>query len=109
MQTDGYSGARVEVHDYEDGKKEPNQRSCSIPDHRLDRIAALYPDKKKVASAFELVDLAGVSYGEVKNSLYLSALRKADGLIHVVRGFRRLLAAVPRRPGTGPRLCHVAR
>jgi GTP-binding protein YchF len=82
------SGARVEVHAYEDGKKEPNQRTCSIPDSRLDRIAALYPDKKKIASAFELIDLAGVSYGEVKNSLYLSALRKADGLIHVVRGFR---------------------
>ncbi len=82
------SGARVEVHAYEDGKKEPNQRTCPIPDSRLDRIASLYPDKKKVASSFELIDLAGVSYGEVKNSLYLSALRKADGLIHVVRGFR---------------------
>ncbi len=82
------SGARVEVHGYEDGKREPNQRTCSIPDPRFDRIAALYPEKKKVDSSFELIDLAGVSYGEVKNSLYLSALRKADGLIHVVRGFR---------------------
>jgi len=82
------SGARVEVHAYEDGKREPNQRTCSIPDSRLDRIASLYPDKKKIACSFELIDLAGVSYGEVKNSLYLSALRKADGLIHVVRGFR---------------------
>ena len=82
------SGARVEVHAYEDGKREPNQRTCPIPDSRLDRVAALSPDKKKVAAGFELIDLAGVSYGEVKNSLYLSALRKADGLIHVVRGFR---------------------
>jgi ribosome-binding ATPase len=82
------SGARVEVHAYEDGKREPNQRTCHLPDSRLDRVAALSPDKKKVAASFELIDLAGVSYGEVKNSLYLSALRKADGLIHVVRGFR---------------------
>jgi GTP-binding protein YchF len=82
------SGARVEVHAYEDGKREPNQRTCSIPDSRLDRIAALYPEKKRTACSFELIDLAGVSYGEVKDSLYLSALRKADGLIHVVRGFR---------------------
>jgi GTP-binding protein YchF len=81
------SGAGVEVHAYEDGKREPNQRACPIPDSRLDRIAALSPDKKKVAASFELIDLAGVSYGEVKNSLYLSALRKADALIHVVRGF----------------------
>jgi len=82
------SGAKVEVHPYEDGKSEPNQRTCAIPDARLDRVAALSPDKKKIPASFELVDLAGVSYGEVKNSLYLSALRKADGLIHVVRGFR---------------------
>jgi GTP-binding protein YchF len=82
------SGARVEVHSYEDGKREPNQRTCAIPDPRLDRVGALSPDKKKVPASFELIDLAGVSYGEVKNSLYLSALRKADGLIHVVRGFK---------------------
>jgi hypothetical protein len=82
------SGARIEVHAYENGKREPNQRTCAIPDSRLDRIAALHPEKKKVATSFDLIDLAGVSFGEVKNSLYLSALRKADGLIHVVRGFR---------------------
>ena len=96
------SGAQVEVHGYEDGKREPNQRTCLIPDPRLDRISALYPDKKKVASSFELLDLAGVSYGEVKNSLYLSVLRKADALIHVVRGFRDPQIPPPKgiiRPG----------
>ncbi len=91
------SGARVEVHAYEDGKTEPNQRNCAIPDSRLDRIAALYPEKNRVPASFELLDLAGVSYGEVKNSLYLSALRKADALIHVVRGFRE--AQIPHPKG----------
>jgi hypothetical protein len=81
------TGARIEVKAYEDGKKEANQRTCFIPDFRLERIAALYPEKKKISATFELVDLAGVSYGEVKNSIYLSVLRKADALIHVVRGF----------------------
>ncbi|MBN2409106.1 MAG: redox-regulated ATPase YchF [Candidatus Aminicenantes bacterium] len=90
------SGARIEVHAYEDGKREPNQRTCAIPDFRLDRIAALHPDKKKVAASFELIDLAGVSFGEVKNSLYLSALRKADALLHVVRGFRDPQIAHPK-------------
>ena len=56
----------------------------------------LYPEKKKVAASFDLIDLAGVSYGEVKNSLYLSALRKADGLVHVVRGFRIPIFPIPR-------------
>jgi hypothetical protein len=90
------SGAHVEVKAYEDGKREPTQRTCPVPDVRLDRIAALYPDKKKINAAVELFDLAGVSYGEVKNSIYLSALRKADGLIHVVRGFVDPQIAHPR-------------
>jgi GTP-binding protein YchF len=81
------TGARVEVRAYDDGRREPNQRTCPLPDPRLDRIAAIYPEKKKIPASCEIIDLAGVSYGEVKNSIYLSALRKADALIHVVRGF----------------------
>jgi GTP-binding protein YchF len=82
------SGARIQVRAYEDGKREPNVRTCSIPDARLDRIAALYPEKKKIPASFDLADLVGISFGEVKDSLLLSTLRKADGLVHVVRAFR---------------------
>jgi GTP-binding protein YchF len=81
------TGARCEVKVYADGRREPNQRACQAPDDRLDWIAALYPDKQKIPASHELVDLAGVSYGEVKDSIYLSALRKAGALVHVVRGF----------------------
>jgi hypothetical protein len=81
------TGARCEVKAYEDGRREANQRTCHSPDDRLDWIAALYPEKKKIPVSYELIDLAGVSYGEVKNSIYLGALRQADALIHVVRGF----------------------
>jgi len=81
------TGARVEVTSYEDGKREPNERMGHFPDARLDRISGLYPEKKKIAAAVDCVDLAGISYGEVKTSVFLNALRKADGLVHVVRGF----------------------
>jgi GTP-binding protein YchF len=82
------SGAHIEVKAYEDGNREPNVRTCPVPDARFDRIAALYPEKKKVPAAFDLSDLVGISYGEVKSSLWLGNLRKADGLVHVVRAFR---------------------
>ncbi|HYA49174.1 MAG TPA: DUF933 domain-containing protein [Burkholderiales bacterium] len=82
------SGAHLEVRAYEDGKREPNVRTCRVPDGRLDRIAALYPEKKKVPAALDLTDLVGISYGEVKDSLFLANLHKADGLVHVVRAFR---------------------
>ncbi len=82
------AGARVDVHSHGDGPREPSVRSCPVPDPRLDRIAALYPEKKKVPAALDLTDLAGIAFGEVKTSLLLGHLRKADGLVHVVRAFR---------------------
>lgn len=81
------TGARLEVKGYEDGKKEPHQRTTAIPDSRLDLVATLYPERKKNPASAELMDLAGMSFGEVKNSIYLSHLRRADLLVHVVRGF----------------------
>jgi len=81
------TGARIEVKAYENGKKEPHLRTCQVPDPRLDRIAALYPEKKKVQATVDFIDLGGISYGEIKTSAYLNYLRKADSLVHVVRGF----------------------
>jgi GTP-binding protein YchF len=79
--------ARVDVRGYDDGKREPTVRTVPLPDGRLDRIAAAYPEKKRVAASMDLTDLVGISFGEVKTSLLLGHLRKADGLVHVVRGF----------------------
>jgi GTP-binding protein YchF len=81
------AGAHAAVHAYDDGKREPNARTVPLPDTRLDRIAAAYPEKRKIAAALELTDLVGISFGEVKTSLFLGHLRKADGLVHVVRAF----------------------
>ncbi|MGB8953416.1 MAG: redox-regulated ATPase YchF [Candidatus Aminicenantales bacterium] len=82
------TGSRIEVKTYENGKKETNQRTCPLPDSRLDRIGEIYSEKKKIFAMVDFVDLAGISYGEVKSSAYLSRLRKSDSLIHVVRGFQ---------------------
>ena len=81
------AGAHAAVSAYDDGKREPNVRTVPLPDPRLDRLAAAYPGKKKTAAALDLTDLAGISFGEVKTSLCLGHLRKADGLVHVARGF----------------------
>ena len=81
------TGAKIDVKSYEDGKKELNQRTCPVPDPRLEKIWALYPEKKKIPATIDFIDLAGISYGDVKSSEYLNYLRKADGLTHIVRGF----------------------
>ncbi|MBN2207014.1 MAG: redox-regulated ATPase YchF [Candidatus Aminicenantes bacterium] len=91
------AGAHVEVKAYEDGKKDAHVHACPVPDARLDRVAALYPEKTKVQAQVDIVDLAGVSFGEVKSGAYLNLLRKADALVHVVRGFRD--ASIPHPAG----------
>jgi GTP-binding protein YchF len=81
------TGAKIDTSAFDSGKKEPNLRTCAVPDSRLDQLAGLYPDKEKHPTSIDYIDLAGISYGEVKNESYLNHLRKADGLTHVVRGF----------------------
>ena len=81
------AGANAAVRAYDDGKREPNVRAVALPDPRLDRIAAAYPEKTKIAAALDLTDLVGISFGEVKTSFLLGHLRKADGLVHIVRAF----------------------
>jgi GTP-binding protein YchF len=81
------TGAKVDTSAYESGKKEPHLRTCPVPDQRLDQIWMLHSDKKKLPASIDYIDLAGISYGEVKDETYLSHLRKADGLTHVVRSF----------------------
>ena len=81
------TGANIEVHAYGTKKKETNLRTCFIPDNRLNQIWELYQDKEKKPAAVDYVDLAGISYGDVRNEAYLNYLRKADGLTHVIRGY----------------------
>jgi GTP-binding protein YchF len=81
------AGVHAAVRAYDDGKREPNVHAVPLPDLRLDRIAAAYPEKKRIAASMDLTDLVGISFGEVKTSLCLGHLRKADGLVHVARAF----------------------
>jgi len=81
------TGARIETQAYDTGKKEPNLRICPVPDWRLDKLGSIYPEKELKPATMDYVDLAGLSYGEIKTTAYLNYLRRADGLAHVVRRF----------------------
>jgi GTP-binding protein YchF len=91
------TGAKIDVKSYETGKKEFNRRTCPVPDARLEKIWALYSEKNKIPATVDIIDLAGISYGDVKSSAYLNYLRKADGLTHIIRGF--LDAQIPHPKG----------
>ncbi len=68
---------------------EPNVGVVTVPDERLDKLAALYSSKKVTPAVIEFVDIAGLvkgaSHGEGLGNKFLSHIREVDAIVHVVR------------------------
>ena len=83
------AGARVESYPF--CTIEANVGTVSVPDERLNRLAALYPEKRKVPTHLEFIDIAGLvehaSDGEGMGNQFLSEIRAVDAILHVVRCF----------------------
>lgn len=63
----------------------------SVPDKRLDVLEKMYNSKKKVYTAIEFYDIAGLvkgaSKGEGLGNKFLSHIREVEAIVHVVRCF----------------------
>ncbi|MCK4836505.1 MAG: DUF933 domain-containing protein [Candidatus Aminicenantes bacterium] len=57
-----------------------------VPDQRLDNVAK-HIDLPPVHVKIDYLDTGPISFGEVKNSTFIDLLRRADGLVHIARGF----------------------
>ena len=70
---------------------EPNVGIVSVPDERLDKLAAMSKSEKILPAAIEFVDIAGLvagaSEGEGLGNQFLSHIREVDAIIQVVRCF----------------------
>jgi GTP-binding protein YchF len=70
---------------------EPNLGIVTVPDLRLDKIAAISHSKKITPTAIEFVDIAGLvkgaSTGEGLGNQFLSQIREVDAIVEVVRCF----------------------
>ncbi|MGO5065674.1 redox-regulated ATPase YchF [Clostridium sporogenes] len=70
---------------------EPNVGVVSVPDKRLDVLEKMYSAKKKVPTAIEFYDIAGLvkgaSKGEGLGNKFLSHIREVEAIVHVVRCF----------------------
>mgnify|MGYP000741624557 CR=1 FL=1 len=70
---------------------EPNVGVVSVPDKRLDVLEKIYNTKKKVYTAIEFYDIAGLvkgaSKGEGLGNKFLSHIREVAAIVHVVRCF----------------------
>jgi hypothetical protein len=70
---------------------EPNTGVVTVPDQRLDVLAAMSKSAKIIPAVFEFVDIAGLvkgaSTGEGLGNQFLGHIREVDAIIQVVRCF----------------------
>jgi ribosome-binding ATPase len=60
---------------------------ATVPDDRLDRLAAQYNPQKLIHATVEYADVAAISQEALKETALLASLRNVDALIHVLRAF----------------------
>ncbi|GAA4037895.1 redox-regulated ATPase YchF [Parerythrobacter jejuensis] len=70
---------------------EPNVGQVSVPDERLDKIAAIASSAKIIPTQLAFVDIAGLvkgaSQGEGLGNQFLGNIREVDAVVHVLRCF----------------------
>jgi GTP-binding protein YchF len=83
------AGAKVESFPFSTIKT--NVGVVAVPDPRLDRLSALYPEKRKVPTTLEFLDIAGLvrgaHAGEGLGNQFLAEIRNVDAIAHIVRCF----------------------
>ena len=70
---------------------EPNVGRVSVPDERLEKLAAISKSAKLIPTQLEFVDIAGLvrgaASGEGLGNQFLAHIREVDAIIHVLRCF----------------------
>ncbi|MGQ9700747.1 MAG: redox-regulated ATPase YchF [Candidatus Bipolaricaulaceae bacterium] len=83
------AGAKVEPYPF--STLQAQKGVTPVPDPRLNRLHALFPQKKKVPTTIEVVDIAGLvegaSQGAGLGNQFLADIRNVEAILHVVRCF----------------------
>src|SRR5688500_8689553 len=70
---------------------EPNTGVVTVPDPRLDALAAIVNPERTLPATVQFVDIAGLvggaSQGEGLGTQFLANIREVDAIVHVVRCF----------------------
>lgn len=82
---------QVDTSNYPFATIDPNVGVVSVPDERLDKLAALSHSKKVVPTIVEFVDIAGLvkgaAQGEGLGNKFLTHIREVDAICHIIRAF----------------------
>lgn len=82
---------QIDIQNYPFTTIDPNVGVVAVPDKRVDALSDLSKSKKKVYTAIEFIDIAGLvqgaSQGEGLGNKFLANIREADAIAQVVRAF----------------------
>ncbi|HZY71670.1 MAG TPA: redox-regulated ATPase YchF [Edaphobacter sp.] len=85
------TSAKAQAANYPFCTIDPNVGVVTVPDERLDKIAAIVHPNRTVPTTMEFVDIAGLvagaSKGEGLGNQFLGHIRNTDAVAHVVRCF----------------------
>jgi GTP-binding protein YchF len=77
---------KEKISKYSTAGNEFHKAIVDVPDPRLQKLADFFKTPP-VYAKIEYLDAGPISLGEVKNSTFIDLLRRADGLVHLVRAF----------------------
>ncbi|AWN14503.1 redox-regulated ATPase YchF [Salinisphaera sp. LB1] len=85
------TAAEIPAENYPFCTIDPNVGVVTVPDPRLDKLAAIAAPEKVLPTTIEFVDIAGLvagaSTGEGLGNQFLANIRETDAILHVVRCF----------------------
>ena len=83
--------SNVEAANYPFATINPNTGMVIVKDKRIDFLSSIFNPKKKIYTAIEFYDIAGLvkgaSHGEGLGNQFLSNIRETDAILHLVRCF----------------------
>ncbi|MCP4220857.1 MAG: redox-regulated ATPase YchF [bacterium] len=77
---------KEEISKFSTSTNEYHKAIIDVPDERLKRLADHF-DTPPVYAKIEFLDTGAIAFGDSKNSTFVDLLRRADGLVHMVRAF----------------------
>ena len=85
------TNAGIETSAFYSGKTGTNINMAVVPDERVDFLSKMFKPKKTTYAQIEFIDIPGLvrgaSQGKGTGNEFLSAVRDADALVHILRSF----------------------
>ena len=77
---------KEEISKFSTSTDEYHKAVIDVPDERLKRLSEFFK-KPAIYARIEFLDTGAIAFGESKETTFIDLLRRADGLVHMVRGF----------------------